>query len=92
MPEIYIYYRIDLTHQEAYETQLRAMQARLTCSTGAIGRLLRSCSDSAMRMEIYSGVGDAEAFIEALELAVSRFEIDLFLASGERRHVECFTD
>lgn len=91
MPEIYVYYCIDLTEQEAYEIQLRAMQARLTCSTGAIGRLLKNCSDSAMRMEIYSGIDDAEVFVAALEQAVSRFEIDMFLAAGERRHVECFT-
>lgn len=91
MPEIYVYYRIDLTGQEAYETQTRAMQARLTCSTGAIGRLLKNCSDRAMRIEIYSGVDDAEVFIAALEQAVSRFEIDMFLAGGERRHLECFT-
>lgn len=92
MAEFYIYYRIELSDEAAYETQLRAMQARLACSTAVKARLLKSCSDPAMRMEVYGDISDAESFLGALEQAVSRFEIDMFLASGERRHFECFSD
>ena len=92
MAEFYIYYRIEPSDEAAYETQMRAMQARLACSTAVTARLLKSCSDPAMRMEVYRDIADAELFLGALEQAVSRFEIDLFLASGERRHLECFSE
>lgn len=92
MPEIYVYYRIDLADEDAFETQLRAMQARLACSTGITGRLIKSCSDNAMRMEVYCGINVRESFIAALEQSVRQFEVDMFLADGERRHLECFME
>lgn len=92
MAEFYVYYRIELSDQAAYEIQLRAMQARLACSAAVTARLLKSCSDPALRMEVYRDIADAESFLGTLEQAVSRFEIDMFLASGERRHVECFSE
>ena len=92
MAELYIYYRIELNDEAAYETQLRAMQARLGCSAGVKARLLKSCAEPALRMEIYSGIVEVETFLASLEQAVERFEVDMFLAVGERRRVECFTD
>lgn len=92
MAEFYIYYRIELSDEAAYEIELRAMQARLACSTAARARLLKSCSDPAMRMEVYGDIADAESFLGALEQVVSRFDINMFLASGERRHLECFSE
>ena len=92
MAEFYVYYRIDLDDQAAYEAQVSAMQARLNCSVGISGRQMKSCSDPAMRMEVYAGVSDADTFLAALEQAVARFEVDIFLAPGERRHVECFSE
>lgn len=92
MAELYVYYRIELGDEAAYVTQLHAMQARLGCSAGVKARLLKSCSEPALRMEIYSGVRDVEMFLASLEQAVNRFEVDMFLAVGERRRVECFSD
>lgn len=90
MTEFYIYYRIDLNSEVEYLTQARAMQARLQCATRVNAKLLKGCGEASMRMEIYSGIEDRDGFISALETAVAKYELDLFLPAGERRHVECF--
>lgn len=90
MTELYIYYRIDPADEVEFLTQARAMQARLNCATRAQTRLLKSCTDPSMHMEIYTGVEDRDGFINALEAAVDKFELDLFLPAGESRHLECF--
>lgn len=90
MTEFYIYYRIDSASEAEFLTQARAMQARLQCATRAGTRLLRGCADPSLRMEIYSDVSDRDGFIAALEAAVAKYELELFLPAGERRHIECF--
>lgn len=90
MTELYIYYRIDSAGENEFLTQARAMQARLQCATKVNARLLRGCADASMRMEIYSGIADRERFLDALAAAVDKYELDLFLPAGERRHIECF--
>jgi hypothetical protein len=65
------------------------MQSRLRCRTGVAGRLLKQCGNELLWMEVYDNVEQPEPFENALQKAVSEFEIEVFL---DRRITECFSD
>jgi hypothetical protein len=90
MHHYYIYYRIDERDERELETLVRSMQARLKCQTGVEGRLLKKREEPTLWMEIYEGIENGPGFEAALERAVSRFEVDMFLAPGSTRKLECF--
>jgi len=54
--------------------------------------LLKQRENPLLWMEIYKNVEDAEGFERALGKAVDEFEVEMFLASGEQRAMECFSD
>ena len=88
----YIYYRADAADESALQIQVRNMQARLKCRTGVAGRLLKQRGNPLLWMEIYENVGDAAVFEQALSKAVDEFEVEMFLASGVQRAMECFSE
>lgn len=90
MLNYYIYYRVRDDDADT-ETQVRAMQARLACRSGVVGRLMKRRDDPRTWMEIYENVADDNAFEQQLARAVSEFEVEMFLAGDGRRVVECFT-
>lgn len=87
----YIYYRIDLNDAEEMEQQVLAMQARLNCRTGIAGRLLKKNDGSGTWMEVYENVVAREPFETALAHALAYHDLEIFLPSGSRRHMEVFT-
>ena len=88
----YIYYRVDAGDTPTLETLVRGMQARLECRTKVAGRLLKQREDSLLWMEIYENVSEPACFESALDEVVAQFEVEMFLASGSRRVMECFED
>lgn len=88
----YIYYRVASDDTHTLETLVASMQARLECQTGVMGRFLKKRGDPLLWMEIYEDVENAEGFEAALMQAVEKFEIEIFLADGSQRKVECFSD
>ena len=88
----YIYYRVDAADTPTLEPLVRSMQARLECRTKVAGRLLKQRADSLLWMEIYENVGEPARFESALDEVVAQFEIEMFLAAGSRRVMECFKD
>ena len=88
----YIYYRVDAGDTPTLETLVRGMQARLECRTKIAGRLLKQREDSLLWMEIYENVSEPALFESALDEVVAQFEIEMFLAAGSRRVMECFGD
>lgn len=88
----YIYYRIDDAHAHTLDHLVRSMQARLACQTGVQGKLLHKRGESSLWMEIYENVDKPDIFEQALSRGVEKFELDLFLASGAQRNLECFED
>ena len=88
----YIYYRVDAADTPTLEPLVRSMQARLECRTKVAGRLLKQREDSLLWREIYENVTEPARFESALEEVVAQFEIEMFLAAGSRRVMECFKD
>ena len=88
----YIYYRVDAADTPTLEPLVRSMQARLECRTKVAGRLLKQRADSLLWMEIYENVTEPARFESALDEVVAQFEIEMFLAAGSRRVMECFKD
>ena len=92
MLHYYIYYRVDPDDTHALETLVASMQARLKCQTGVTGRTLKKRDDPLLWMEIYENVENPEFFEKTLMREVDKFEIDIFLAPGASRKIECFSD
>ena len=88
----YIYYRVDAKDTHTLKILVASMQARLKCQTGMAGRFLTKRDDPLLWMEIYEGVENAEKFETALMQGVEQFEIEMFLADGSQRKIECFSD
>ena len=90
---LYLYYRLrpDADARSA-AAQVRAMQTGLARRSGIEGRLMRRANDPLTWMEIYEGVGDRAAFMQALDAAVLEHRLAGLLADGGVRHVECFTE
>lgn len=92
MCHYYIYYRVDPDDTHTLKTLVASMQARLKCQTGVTGRFLTKRDDPLLWMEIYEGVDNAERFEAALMQGVEKFEVEMFLADGSQRKIECFND
>jgi Domain of unknown function (DUF4936) len=86
----YIYYRVAQPAQA--QTLVRHIQAVMKDNTGIDGRLLRKRADASTWMEIYEGVGDADAFEQCLAAAVRAINFSAVLETGGVRHMECFED
>jgi hypothetical protein len=89
MRHYYVYYRVEAADSRHLEPLVRVMQSRLRCRTGVTGRLLKQCGNELLWMEVYDNVEQPEPFENALQKAVSEFEIEVFL---DRRITECFSD
>lgn len=89
MNHYYIYYRI--SEKDAVEAELlvRAMQARLACRSGIVGRLLKKRDEPGLWMEVYEDVSEPERFEHLLNQAVDEFDLGMFI-DGPRK-MECFT-
>ncbi|MCV2217897.1 DUF4936 family protein [Thauera sp. Sel9] len=96
VPEVvhlYLYYRLRPdADTSAAAAQVRAMQAGLARRSGIEGRLMRRTDDPLTWMEIYEGVSDRAAFMQALDAAVLEHRLTGLLADGGTRHAECFTE
>lgn len=88
----YIYYRVDAIDTLTLEPLVGSMQARLECRTKVAGRLLKQRENSLLWMETYENVSEPARFESALDEVVAQFEIEMFLAAGSRRVMECFED
>ena len=62
MLNYYIYYRVDPDSAHTLEPMVRGMQARLKCSSGVMGRLLKKRGEENLWMEIYENVTEPEKF------------------------------
>ena len=92
MKRIYVYYRVLPEEAGALRTKLARLLAEVERRTGVRGRLSARYNDPKTWMETYEPVEDAAAFASLLaELAVNS-EMDLHLAPGSLRQIECFTD
>ncbi|WP_341645076.1 DUF4936 family protein [Thauera sp. SDU_THAU2] len=96
VPEVvhlYLYYRLrPNADTSAAVAQVRAMQAGLARRSGIEGRLMRRADDPLTWMEVYEGVDNRAAFMQALDAAVLEHRLAGLLADGSARHVECFTE
>ncbi len=84
----YVWYRVPEGVAAEAETAVRALQARLACSSGIGGRLLKKRDAPETWMEVYEGVAEPQAFERQLQELVERYDVEMFLDGG--RHVECF--
>lgn len=90
---LYLYYRLRPgADTRAAAAQVRAMQAGLALLSGVEGRLMRRADDPLTWMEIYEGICDRAAFMQALDAAVQAHRLAGLLEDGSTRHVECFTE
>lgn len=87
----YIYYALDPCALDEAEARVRTVLKIVECKTGIRGRLFRKADESALWMEVYEEVGDVSAFEHALVHALAKSDMEMYLASGSRRHVEIFT-
>ncbi len=78
----YIYYRV-LSDDAETELLIRGMQARLTCSSGVSGYLLKRSDDPLTWMEVYENVGDEAAFERQMARALAAADIAMFI-DGKR--------
>ncbi|HNQ04370.1 MAG TPA: DUF4936 family protein [Thiobacillaceae bacterium] len=83
----YVWYRVERDDQDT-ETVVRAMMARLACSSGVAGQLLKKQGEPRLWMEVYVDVADPPGFQRLMEQKVGEFDLDMFL-DGPRR-VEVF--
>lgn len=90
MQHYYIYYRVSPDAQAELKERVCSMQARLKCQTGIAGKLLIRHDDPAVWMEVYDNVDNPQTFEAALEAALEKFEIEIFLDADQSRHMECF--
>lgn len=90
---LYLYYKLrpDAGVHVA-RSRVRAMQAGLARHTGIQGRLMRRADDPLTWMEVYEGVADRAAFMQALDAAALAHGLADLLEAGGARHVECFTE
>ncbi|MCB1909104.1 MAG: DUF4936 family protein [Rhodocyclaceae bacterium] len=87
--ELYIYYRLQPGALQALLPALRDMQAALAVSHGCRAALRQRADDDTV-MEIYAGLSDPEALLEAIDRQLVRIGFDRHLAPAGRRHVERF--
>ena len=92
MLHYYIYYQVDSKDTDTLKTLVNSMQARINCQTGVKGRFLTKRDDPLLWMEIYEEVKNLEQFEWVLMKEVEKFEIEMFLADGSQRKLECFND
>lgn len=88
----YIYYRVESARAAELESRVRAMQAALAADTGIRGRLMRKRGEPLLWMEVYEGVGSAEAFERALERLAREHGVADALQPGSLRRTECFSE
>lgn len=87
----YIYYAIDPAGYEEAEASVRAVIQIVACKTGVHGRLLKKMDENTLWMEVYENVEKGDAFEHALAHALAKTDMEMYLATGSRRHVEIFT-
>ena len=90
MKHYYIYYRVTERDWLEAASQVRSLQARLSCRTGVRGRLLQKDGEPGLWMEVYEGVADAAGFERLLAQALDEFDLAPYI-DGPRR-LECFND
>lgn len=88
MFNVYVYYRIDPQHEDAAETPIRTLMARLACRCSVTTRLLKKRGEPRLWMEAYEGVVDPDAFERELARGADEYDVSVFI-DGER-YVECF--
>jgi uncharacterized protein DUF4936 len=86
----FVYYRVAPGGEPRAREQIRRLHAELAASMGARCRLMSKRGEPDLWMEIYEAVPDPAAFEHALEKAVRELQLEVWLAPGSRRHLECF--
>lgn len=89
---LYVYYRV--SPQAADIARQRAMELfnRLEERFGVRGRLLTSCDDPDLLMEVYEGVDAGTDFESALASTAAAIGFDGLLRAGTMRKLERFRD
>ena len=88
MESVYVYYRVDPAHANSAASRIDTLMDLMAIHCSQPPRRLTRCNDATMWMEIYEGMADPAAFLEAMQGEVARLRCDDFI-SGER-HLECF--
>jgi len=90
VPHLYVYYRVQAEDGDAAREAVAALQARLISFCGAAPRHMVRCEDGAMWMEVYEGVRQPRAFIDAMQDCLSEPGLEILRRS--ERHLECFCE
>jgi hypothetical protein len=85
---LYVYYRVDPDDAGTLEAQLSQLFARLACSQGVTGQLMKK-QDEPVWLEIYGPIADCERFRHALHAQAARCDLDMWIIGT--RHEEWFT-
>lgn len=70
MINLYIYYRVAPERAAGIEARVRRMQDELRLAFGVRAELLKGVDQPETWMEVYEGIGDRSAFVQALADAV----------------------
>jgi hypothetical protein len=87
LTSFFIYYRVAPRDWEEAEALVRAMQARLACRTGIVGRLLKKRDAAGLWMEVYESISQAEEFERRLAQAEDEFDLAMFMDGPRHREV-----
>jgi len=93
--DCYIYYRVDVLHQQHVITQALAMQAQITARTGLVSAVKRRPSAANglhTWMEVYRDIPDDLVQDFELQLQAALAQTDLSKLIQGERHCEYFVD
>ncbi len=88
MRAAYVYYRVDPARAGEADARISALLNAMTPYCAFAPRCMARCDDPQTWMEIYEGIADWAAFLDALDTQVNARHLDACI-TGER-HLECF--
>ncbi|GAA5159028.1 DUF4936 family protein [Viridibacterium curvum] len=91
MTAFYVYYRVAPQQNAAVQAAVLRLFSLMQTQTGVAGRLMRRVDDATTWMEVYEGVGNAEAFSDALQQNTLVCGLPVLL-DDPKRVVERFED
>ena len=76
MTNYYVYYRVDLTRLEYFQSEVEILFKTIESMTGVRGRWMHRRDDPATYMEVYEGVNDEGAFEAVLARESSKLGLE----------------
>ncbi len=86
----YIYYKVDLARSSEAQQRSREFIAAVQNATQISGKLMKKRGEPALWMEVYEDIADAAGFETTLKQIAQNINVDEFLQSPAKRHIECF--